>query len=124
MLNVSDIKLSLSFYKEAFDFDIVSDTTGIDKWKWATIRSGDTFLMLSETPTGPHFKHEDVHPERTDWPCIYYFYPDDIDALYQHLLDSGYTPTDLHETFYGMNEFSIRDPDGHLLSFGQEIEHS
>jgi catechol 2,3-dioxygenase-like lactoylglutathione lyase family enzyme len=31
MLNVSDIKLSLSFYKEAFDFDIVSDTTGIDK---------------------------------------------------------------------------------------------
>jgi uncharacterized glyoxalase superfamily protein PhnB len=120
MLNVHNITASLDFYEQAFGFRIVSDPGTIEEWKWATIQSGDTSLMLTETSSAPHFKQEEVRPESKDWPCIYYFYPDDVKALYQHLLDKGYTPTDLHETFYGMNEFSIRDLDGHLLSFGQE----
>jgi hypothetical protein len=30
--------------------------------------------------------------------------------------------SDLRMTFYGMKEFEVRDPDGHILWFGQETD--
>ena len=33
---------------------------------------------------------------------------------------NGYQPTPLQVTSYGMHEFSLVDPDGHMLSFGQD----
>ena len=33
---------------------------------------------------------------------------------------NGYQPTPLQVTIYGMREFSLTDPDGHMLSFGQD----
>lgn len=124
MLNVSNINHSLTFYDKALGFEVVSDPAAVDEWKWATIRSGDTELMLSESegcPTMP----QNLNPhERVDWPAIYYFYPDDVEQLHRHVLDAGYSPTPLETTFYGMKEFSLQDPDGHVLSFGQDAEAS
>jgi hypothetical protein len=33
---------------------------------------------------------------------------------------NGYQPTPLQVTSYGMREFSLVDPDGHMPSFGQD----
>lgn len=122
MLNVSDIERSLTFYKDALGFAVVSDPTAVTEWRWCTIRSGGCELMLSESrtdaaPPGPINPHED-----TTWPAIYYFYPDDIRALYTKVRKQGFQTTPLETTFYGMTEFSMQDPDGHLLSFGQDLE--
>ena len=120
MLNVSDIEKSLQFYSRAFGFEVASDPKAIEEWKWATIRSGETQLMLSESGGAPNLRAITNPYENVDWPCIYYFYPEDVESLYQHVLSEGFKPTELETTFYGMKEFSIRDPDGHLLSFGQD----
>ena len=46
---------------------------------------------------------------------------DDVDALYEELRGSGatvvYSPV---VQPYGMKEFAVRDPNGHVLGFGQE----
>ena len=120
MLNVSDIEASLHFYREALRFEVVSPAEALKEWRWATIRSGDTELMLSETeaelgltqPLDPH--------QQTSWPTIFYFYPDDVEALFQAVTSKGFKTTPLDVTFYGMKEFSMQDPDGHVLSFGQD----
>ena len=122
MLNVGDIRNSISFYSKAFGFEVVSDLEAVTEWRWATIRSGDTELMLSESEGSPNLK-QGINPhEFTDWPNIFYFYPDDVEKLHNHLIENGFTPSNLEITFYGMKEFSIQDPDGHILSFGQEID--
>ena len=122
MLNVSDIQTSITFYKSALEFDIVSDPAKVTEWKWATIRSGNVELMLSESG-GTSMKGVTDSHASSEWPCVYYFYPDDVTTLHSHLVKNGYKPTALKTTFYGMKEFSIQDPDGHLLNFGQdEIE--
>ena len=55
---------------------------------------------------------------------IFYFYPDDVVRLYAHILAEGFEPTALKVTHYGMREFSLVDPDGHVLSFGQDADES
>jgi len=124
MLNVSDIDKSLEFYHDALGFEVVSDPAAIKQWRWATIRSGYTELMLSES------RHETTTPPVTDphgdnaWPVIFYFYPDDVLRLYTHVLAQGFQPTALRVTHYGMREFSLIDPDGHVLSCGQDAKQS
>jgi glyoxylase I family protein len=120
MLNVSDINASLDFYREAFDFEVVSDPSAVREWRWATIRSGWTEMMLSQTESPPRpVAGKDPHAA-TAWPVIFYFYPDDVERLYAQVISRGFEPTPLKDTIYGMREFSLPDPDGHMLSFGQD----
>ena len=122
MLNVSDIDHSLDFYRRALDFEIVSDPTLVKDWRWATIRSGETELMLAETDHDPGLSRHADPQQDIDWPCLFYFYPDDVIALHGRVEQKGFGPTRLQTTAYGMTEFSLRDPDGHALSFGQDLE--
>ncbi len=120
MLNVSNIHQSLKFYDEAFGFKVVSDPNMVQEWKWATLRSGDTELMIAETGGNPNLPRGiDSHSD-SNWPCVFYFYPDSVVDLYNHVIACGFKPTALETTFYGMKEFGIQDPDGHLLCFSQD----
>ena len=121
MLNVSDIDQSLDFYQKALGFELVSQPEALKEWRWGIIRSGKTELMLSETQCELKLK-PGINP-RTDveWPVIFYFYPEDVEALYKDVCGKGFAATPLEDTIYGMREFSLQDPDGHLLSFGQDL---
>jgi uncharacterized glyoxalase superfamily protein PhnB len=120
MLNVSDIEASLEFYREALDFKLVSNPDAVQEWRWATIRSGWTELMLSQTKSPPTPVADNDPHANTTWPVIFYFYPDDVARLYAQVIARGYKPTPLQVTIYRMREFSLTDPDGHMLSFGQD----
>lgn len=116
MLTVVDIHKSLKFYQDALGFERLSPDEALFEWKWAIIRSGKVELMLSQGK-GP------VHPEgEHDYNAVFYFYPDNVEALYERLSSEGFPVTDLIVTFYGMKEFSLKDPDGHFLSFGEDTD--
>ncbi|NJK61629.1 MAG: hypothetical protein HC921_02120 [Synechococcaceae cyanobacterium SM2_3_1] len=121
MLNVADIHRSLKFYKEIAGFELSSGQEELEQWKWAEIRSGQVVLMLAQSGYLAE-KSEPVSPEEGSWPVIFYYYPEDVEQIYTHIKALGYEVGELSITFYGMKEFSLQDPDGHLLSFGQETE--
>jgi uncharacterized glyoxalase superfamily protein PhnB len=56
------------------------------------------------------------------WPAIYYFYPENVVDLHAEVKRKELQASDLRATFYGMKEFEVRDPDGHILWFGQETD--
>lgn len=51
----------------------------------------------------------------------YYFRVDEVDALTMKLRQHCSVVRDLHDTFYGMREIYVPDPDGYVLGFSQEI---
>ena len=122
MLNVSNIENSLAFYEKTLDFALVSPLEAVKEWRWALIRSGDTDLMLAETDHDLGLVKEVFKDEHSPWPAVFYFYPEDVQVLYEHVRGVGVETTLLETTFYGMREFSLKDPDGHLLSFGQDAD--
>ncbi len=52
----------------------------------------------------------------------FYFYLDDVVALWESIKAQGYAVSDLRVAFYGMKEFDMSDPSGHVLWFGQETD--
>lgn len=51
-----------------------------------------------------------------------YFYPDDVDALWEKMKDKATVVSPLENMDYGMREFTIRDPNGYALNFGKPID--
>lgn len=120
MLNVSDIERSIDFYRRLAGFELASHPEAAREYRWATIVSGGVALMLSESH-GPHaaIRGARVEDEESGWPVIQYFYPDDVEAAHALCRANGIEVSELRVTYYGMKEFEARDPDGHILWFGQ-----
>ncbi len=118
MLLSDDVPRSIRFYTEVLGFRVVNEMKDVGKSGWASLRNGKTSLMLSsptyvpETPTinGRHNQ------------AIYYFYPENVVALRESIVAKGQPVSDLRVTFYGMKEFEMADPDGHVLWFGETTD--
>jgi hypothetical protein len=78
--------------------------------------------MLSESG-GPATRADQLDASRDEgWPAIYYFYPEHVAALHADAKQKDLQVGDWRVTCYGMKEFEARDPDGHILWFGQETD--
>ena len=52
-----------------------------------------------------------------------YLYVDDVDTHHEAVKATGVEIVyPLEDQFYGCRDYTIRDPDGHLIAFGQEID--
>ncbi|MEM9165087.1 MAG: bleomycin resistance family protein, partial [Cyanobacteria bacterium P01_F01_bin.4] len=51
-----------------------------------------------------------------------YCYPPDVDALWDELKDKVEIAWPIDNMIYGMREFAIRDCNGYVITFGQDIE--
>jgi len=74
-------------------------------------------LMLAQVDPG-----KTVHPNsENDGRIDVYFWVNDADALHEEFRDRGADVVgDPEDQVYGMREFLVRDPDGHVLAFGHD----
>jgi catechol 2,3-dioxygenase-like lactoylglutathione lyase family enzyme len=106
MLPVRSMPASIAFYQK-LGFSVEDRN---DAWRWAMLCFGECRLMVDQSIN--------VHPEapRTG---VLYLYPDDIAEFHRSLRENGLDVPELEESFYGMTEFRIEDPDGNRLWIGQ-----
>ncbi len=108
LLQVRDLRESIDFYTGVLGFR-ADATVPEDAPTWCGMHSGNARLMLSALDgVGP--------PQLTG---VIYMYPDDVVEAWQRLKDACDVAESLHVTPYGMREFSIRDPNGYVLAFGE-----
>jgi uncharacterized glyoxalase superfamily protein PhnB len=50
-----------------------------------------------------------------------FFVVSDVDALHAHVAPHGRIVMPLKTQFYGMREFAMEDPDGHLITFAERV---
>lgn len=51
----------------------------------------------------------------------FYFHPEEVGELWRRIKDKAMVVYPLEDFDYGMREFAIRDNNGYILQFGQEI---
>jgi len=118
MLMCHDVQKSIAFYCDALGFEVVNRLDDVGRSGWASLRNGQAQVMLaspSYVPMAPR-----INGRHTSSLC--YIYIDDVAALHASLLAAGHAVTDVVVRFYGMKEFELVDPDGHVLVFGQETD--
>lgn len=109
VLPVSDMDASLSFYCDKLGFDLsFSWNTPID---YAVIKRDDVSIHLS--------LQQKLAKRSVEHTSVYIFVYD-VRQLHQEFTTNGVTEiTEPHLHEYGMLDFDLGDPDGHILSFGR-----
>ena len=107
---VTDMERSIGYYQDALGFRLAWRTTTGDLVAFA---SGDIEIILLVPWTG----------EGPPPPQSAYVFVEDPDALCAEYADAGADVVDpVASRDYGMRDFVVRDPDGHLFTLGRGEE--
>jgi uncharacterized glyoxalase superfamily protein PhnB len=111
MIHVPDVRKTAAWY-ETIGFTVAGTHADDGEMSWARLSFGTTDIMLNEggRPSDAFRREVDL-----------YVHTDDVDALRARLGDRVEIVEDLHDTFYGMREFIIRDVNRFWITFGQPI---
>ena len=121
MLNVSDIDRSLSFYEHNLGFKRVSSDQQLKEWRWARLVNDNLDFMVMETDSAIDIPKGADSETNRGWPAQLYFHLEDVETLHQSLTSKGNDVSELRATKHGLMEFSMQDPDGHMLGFGRDL---
>lgn len=111
MIHVPDVRATVEWFK-TIGFEVTGTHEEDGALSWAALSFGATGIMLNEggLPSSAHRREVDL-----------YVYTDDVDGLYQRVKDVVEVVEGLHDTFYGMREFIIRDLNRFWIPFGQPV---
>lgn len=113
VLQVADVRRSEAFYRDQLGFD--STGTWGDGPDFCIVRRGAVTIALDRSRDGG------PAPVNQYWAA--YVYVEDADAMCAEFRKRDVaivrSPQDM---FYGLRDFDIRDPDGHLIAFGHDLE--
>jgi uncharacterized glyoxalase superfamily protein PhnB len=108
MLQTNDMRRTREWYESVLGFAAADFSD--DSWS-SLSRDNLTIMFMHDDQMGP--------PNAT---AIQYFYVDDAMALWTAIKDRCTIESPPEEMPYGVLEFTIKDPNGYLLSFGQEMQ--
>ena len=117
MLMCADVQASIRFYTDTLGFTVTGRDDDVGASGFAALANGKARLMLASGTYVPTAQKVDGQYPQSN----YYFYVEDAQALRQAVVDRGWQATECVKRFYGLLEFEVVDPDGHILLFGEDL---
>ncbi|MYB48513.1 MAG: hypothetical protein F4X72_04465 [Dehalococcoidia bacterium] len=123
ILITEDITRAIEYYRDTLGFELANAKPEDDP-TWCLLKRDDVRIMfLGQHEHGDEedgHNHDDEGQDHQHAPGVnsLYFYPDNVDALWDQLKDKIEVEVPLQDMDYGMREFTIRDPNGYALNFG------
>jgi uncharacterized glyoxalase superfamily protein PhnB len=118
---VEDVDKAIEFYRDVLGFQVVHTVPGEGITNFAILHEGGVEIMLQAKKS----LLEDVKSvgeQDISASIICYLDVDGIQDLYDRIHDKVDVVEPMRKTFYGMNEFYIRDPYGYVLGFAERIK--
>jgi uncharacterized glyoxalase superfamily protein PhnB len=120
LLNVQDAARSVSFYCEKLGFGIDDSFEDKGKLVWAHISRGPAQMMINASCERAA-RGVRVGAKTYD-DVVLYFSVEDVHSLHRDLRASGCVLGPIERQDYGLDEFTLRDPDGYELGFGSPVK--
>jgi len=112
MIHVPDVRATAEWYT-SIGFKLLRQNEEDGEMNWAKLSFGGSEVMLDAGGRpSPEFRRE----------VDLYILVEDVDGLFGRLKERVELVEDLHDTFYGMREFVIRDVNRFWVTFGQPIQ--
>ncbi len=111
MIHVPDVRATVAWY-ESIGFHCAAANESCGEMDWASMTFGEGRVMFSAAGRASDAPRREID---------LYVYFDDVDALRARLDGKAEVVEDLHDTFYGMREFIIRDCNRFWVTFGQQL---
>lgn len=114
MLETENLRETIKFYTDMLGFICEGTYPDTENLCWASLRKDDVSIMFTS-------RNEHSAIEKTTMTGSLYFNTEDVNQIWEELKDKAIIEYPVENFEYGMREFAIRDPNGYLLQFGQEI---
>ena len=127
---VEDVRETVEYYVKNFGFKLVmavsEDKSSVGdelvdgkEYIWANIMSGEVGIMFQRIDN----LKEDVGNffDTIGSSASFYIEVEDVDALYDSVINSVDIHKEIETSWYGMREFYVKDPNGYILAFAQNM---
>ena len=112
MLNVPDVAATAAWY-QGIGFELLETAEDEGRLTWACMKFGEGELMLNAGGVASVAARRDV-----DLFC----YVSDVDAWFSEVAGQGELVEGVHDTFYGLREFTIRDCNRFWITFAAPVK--
>ena len=113
LLNVADIEESLRFWRDLIGFEETTRFESEGRLAFANLRSGEVELMLNARGGDPGPRR--ARPHYTE--AVIYFGVTSVHDLVRNLRAKGFDAPEPEAQEYGLDEITVRDPDGYEIAF-------
>jgi uncharacterized glyoxalase superfamily protein PhnB len=118
LINVEDASRSIRFYTETLPFRVIHQAEADGTVIWALLACDSIRLMINQ-PDGASSAERRSHGTYRD--AVLYFHVSDAREVHAALSAAGHAVSAVEIEAYGMEEFTLRDPDGYELAIGSPL---
>jgi uncharacterized glyoxalase superfamily protein PhnB len=119
-LVVSDIPRSTAFYRDVLGFSIKQTVPDVAPFAFVWLERDDVPVFLNDAKAAA-----DDLPLIADRPfggtAALFVVVTDVDGLHEVVAPHANVVMALKTQFYGMREFAVTDPDGHIITFAERV---
>ena len=119
-LLVRDVKKSTEFYRDVLGFTMGETVPDQEPFVFVWMKHGDVSVFLN-----------DINAAAEDYPAAakmpaggtaaLFFIISDVDGYHAAVAPRARVIMPLKTQFYGMREFAVTDPDGHIITFAERV---
>ncbi len=91
-----------------------SEANYVEEWSWGLAQKDEIKIMLAKP-------NEHTPYEKPFFTGSLYINTNDVDGWWNKLKDTEYIYYPIENCEYGMREFAIKDCNGYILQFGQDL---
>jgi uncharacterized glyoxalase superfamily protein PhnB len=122
-LLVEDVERSTAFYRDVLGFSLKQTVPDVAPFVFVWLERDSVPLFLNDAKAADH-DYPQVSRRPAGGTATMFFIVTDVDALHARVAPHAKVIMPLKTQFYGMREFAIEDPDGHILTFAERVaEH-
>jgi uncharacterized glyoxalase superfamily protein PhnB len=119
-LLVQDIERSTTFYRDVLDFTIKQTVPEAKPFVFVWLERDGVPVFLND-PKAVEKDFPDARRRPSGGTATLFFVVTDVDALHARVQPHAEVIMPLTTQFYGMREFAVEDPDGHILTFAERV---
>lgn len=119
-LLVRDVAISLAFYRDVLGFTMGETVPDKAPFVFVWMKRDDVSVFLNDIKAAAH-----DYPAAATMPqggtAALFFIVKGVDDYHAQVAPKAKVIMPLKTQFYGMREFAITDPDGHIITFAERV---
>jgi lactoylglutathione lyase len=119
-LLVRDIDRSTAFYRDVLGFEIKQTVPENAPFVFVWLERDDVPVFLND-PKAVEKDLPDAARRTPGGTATLFFVVTDVDGLHAAVASKAKVVMPLKTQFYGMREFAVEDPDGHIITFAERV---
>jgi catechol 2,3-dioxygenase-like lactoylglutathione lyase family enzyme len=119
-LIVRDIAASTAFYRDVLGFSVKQTVPDAAPFVFVWLERDDVPVFLN-TVAAAAAEYPDAASRAAGGTATLFFIVSEVDALHAQVAPRATVIVPLKTQFYGMREFAVLDPDGHIITFAERV---